>query len=99
MLSVYEGHTVFSIFFYNPQFFNQIYTQIRSRSFEDTVDDYKNPTEDIFLRRLYRIIMMPTADNLDVSQKCQFNTQYWCKKCLNPEVEGVCRCRGFYPLA
>ena len=40
---------------------------------EDTVDEEKNITEDVFLRRLYRIIMMPTADNLDVNQKSQFN--------------------------
>ena len=69
MLSVYEGHTIFSIFLYNPVVFDTIYSQLKSRSFEGTVDEIKNPTEDVFLRRLYRILLMPTNDNPDVKQK------------------------------
>ena len=67
MLSVYEGHTIFSIFLYNPQVFDQIHSQIKSRSFEDTLDEFKNVTEDNFLRRLYRIMIMPTMDNPEVN--------------------------------
>lgn len=63
MLSVYEGHTIFSIFLYNSTVFDTIYSQIKSRSFEGSLDEFRNPTEDVFLRKLYRIIMMPTFDN------------------------------------
>ena len=69
MLSVYEGHTIFSIFLYNPLVYDTIYSQVKSRSFEGTLDEFRNPTEDVFLRRLYRIMMLPTNDNPYVKQK------------------------------
>ena len=62
--------------------FDQIHSQIKSRSFEDTLDEFKNVTEDNFLRRLYRIMIMPTIDNIEVNQKAQFTQQFWCKKCM-----------------
>ena len=63
MLSVYEGHTFFSIFEYNPEVYDKVYEQLSQRSFEDSVDFNKNPTEAVFLRRLYKILCMPVASN------------------------------------
>ena len=60
MLSVYEGHTFFSIFEYNPDVLDRVYEQLKQRNFEDSVDYNKKPTEDVFLRRLYRILCLPT---------------------------------------
>ena len=67
MTSVYEGHTIFSIFFYNPSVFEHVLNRLKTRQFEDTIDEFKKPAEDSFKRRLYRILVMPTADNNDTS--------------------------------
>ena len=63
MLSVYEGHTFFSIFENNPEVFEQVYEQLSSRTFEDSVDFNKQTTENLFLRRLYKILSIPVVQN------------------------------------
>ena len=63
MLSVYEGHTFFSIFENNPEVFEQVYEQLSSRTFEDSVDFNKQTTESLFLRRLYKILSIPVVQN------------------------------------
>ena len=62
ILSVYDGKTIFSIFKDSEKVFDQLYDQIKSRTFDDSFDAFKKPTENVFLRRLHRIMSIPTED-------------------------------------
>ena len=83
MLSVYEGHTIFSIFQFNPQVYEQIHKQIRSRTFEESIDAFKNPTENVFLRRLFRILNIPTKTTKLIfdDERCTEDLMNWCRYC------------------
>ena len=81
ILSVYDGHTIFSIFQMNAEVFEKIYQQIKTRNFEDSLDAYKRPTEDQFLRRFYKILTTPTKDQCLSDQNCQEEPLNWCQVC------------------
>ena len=68
ILSVYDGKTIFSIFKDSEKVFDQLYDQIKSRTFDDSFDAFKKPTENVFLRRLHRIMSIPT-EVLDIKDE------------------------------
>jgi hypothetical protein len=60
MVSTYQGHTIFSIFQFCPLVYDQILQQLKNRNFLDTVDFFKQRTQDVFLRRLHKTLFTPT---------------------------------------
>ena len=63
ILSVYEGHTIFSIFLHRISVYEQIYNQLREDELEDEEDTrLKKFAENGVLRRLYRVLSMPTDE-------------------------------------
>ena len=59
----YEGHTIFSIFFDRIQVYEQIMDQLKATEFEGEEDDQEDQDhENEYLRRLYRVLKLPTGD-------------------------------------
>lgn len=63
-LSIYEGHTAFSIFFDYIEVYEHILAQFQQAEFENEEDLNGLDVEHNFLRRLYRILNFPTSDFL-----------------------------------
>ena len=83
ILATYEGHTVFSIFLYKLQAYEKILDQLKGRDFEDEINIFSKPSENGFLRRLYRILSLPTEElqikgNKKLSEDAEFN----CRACV-----------------
>ena len=76
ILSTYEGHTIFSIFLEKPEVYQQILNQLRELEFEGELNSVRKLAENGVLRRLYRILNMPTTDISEVT-----NPDYNCNKC------------------
>ena len=60
ILSVYDGQTIFSIFKDATPVLDQLYMQANQRRSEESLDAFRKMTEDVFMRRLYRIMKFPT---------------------------------------
>lgn len=65
--SMFDCHTVFSIFSNEEKFHEQILTQITEREWPNEVQEDESEIQNNILRRLYRILTMPTP--LLVSKK------------------------------
>ena len=74
ILSTYEGHTIFSIFQHYYEVYEKIAKQLKEQEFEYEINANKEIIENKALRRLYRILNMPTID-LKISTSHVFNTQ------------------------
>ena len=55
-------HTTFSIFQENIEVYEQILAQMKDEKFEDEEDFDGQDVENSYLRRLYRILSLPTGD-------------------------------------
>ena len=64
ILANYEGHTIFSIFFDRIEVFDQIYDQIDSEDYPSKLDVNGFKVENSYLRRLHRVLNLPTTDLL-----------------------------------
>ena len=62
ILSCYEGHTIFSIFFDRIVVYEQILAQLTDQVFEDAEDMHGTGVENSYLRRLYRVLNRPVND-------------------------------------
>ena len=62
ILATYEGHTIFSIYLYQFEVYQKILSQLNEIEFEDETDASKKSLENSTLRRLHRILKMPTMD-------------------------------------
>ena len=62
MLSTYEGHTIFSLFWDRIEVYEQILSQLQDFDFEDEEDINGQDCESSYLRRLYRVLNLPTDD-------------------------------------
>ena len=60
ILSVYDGQTIFSIFRDAEPVLDQLFLQAKQRRSEESLDAFRKMTEDVFMRRLYRIMKFPT---------------------------------------
>ena len=60
ILSVYDGQTIFSIFKDAEPVLDQLFMQAKQRRSEESHDAFRKITEDVFMRRLYRIMKLPT---------------------------------------
>ena len=69
MLSTYEGHTIFSIFFDNIAVYEQILAQLGDMEFPSEEDFNGMDVENSTLRRLYRVLNLPTSDLLKYKAK------------------------------
>ena len=87
LLSIYEGHSFFSIFMFNAEVFDQIIRQLSWRKFEESLDSRNDTTEAIFLRRLYRVLSLPVYQNDLVlnDESCMELQEFWSKK-LNKKI-------------
>ena len=88
ILSTYEGHTIFSIFLHKIEVYEQIYSQFQDLEFEDELNSLKKFAENGILRRLYRIISMPTAD-IEIDASKTKNNDVNCKVCMNRKEEAT----------
>lgn len=71
ILTTFEGHTIFSIFWDRIQVFEQILSQLQEEEFEDEDDSNGQDTENSRLRRLYRILNLPTMDLTHYKKKAK----------------------------
>lgn len=62
LVCTYEGHTLFSIFFDSIQVYEQVLNQLREMEFEMEEDFNGTDIENSYLRRLYRVLYLPTSD-------------------------------------
>ena len=62
ILSTYQGHTIFSIYFDKIDIFEQIEGQIRAMQLEDEETITGLITENKFKRRMFKILTLPTSD-------------------------------------
>ena len=81
ILSTYEGHTIFSIFQHYFEVYEKIYSQIREQEFKPESNVKKEEIENTALRRLHRILNMPTTD-LQPGKPSIITIQPGCKFCL-----------------
>lgn len=65
ILSTYEGHTIFSIFWDSIRVYEQILFQLSEREFPLEEDFNGVDCENSQLRRLYRVLKIPTGDLLN----------------------------------
>ena len=80
MLSTYEGHTIFSIYWNALDLYNTIADQLESQVFDEVMIEkksYENPT----LRRLYRVLKIPSMDLKPEISKDTTNLGMYCTKC------------------
>ena len=63
MLSVYSGHTLFSIFSYCSKVYETILMQLNKRIVEESKESNKNGQNDLLSRRLYKILSLPVSEN------------------------------------
>ena len=82
ILATYEGHTIFSIFLYKMEVYEKILESIEKREFEEELDIYQKPAENSFLKRLYRIISMPTDDLKVTSAQLVQEPEFNCHACV-----------------
>ena len=78
-LSTYNGHTIFSIFIEEPEVYKQILRQYEMLEFPPEENSEKKMVENSVLRRLYRILEMPTAPDKDIDFT---NKDINCKICV-----------------
>ena len=64
ILSNFNGHTIFSIYFDNVKVFEAIQTQLEDLDLDDEEDMSGNIVENEKLRRLNKILALPTRDLL-----------------------------------
>ena len=76
IVATYEGHTIFSIFLHKLQAYEKILDQLKNHEYEDELNMFKKPVENSFLRRLYRIISLPTDDLQIKSKKFKIHSQF-----------------------
>ena len=62
ILSVYEGHTIFSIYLNYIEVYEKIFNQFSVTDSENEMSSKKKKIESSLARRLYRILKMPTMD-------------------------------------
>lgn len=62
IISTYEGHTIFSLFWDSINVYEKILSQLEEMEFPGEEDAEGNDIENGFLRRLYRILYLPTSD-------------------------------------
>ena len=62
IVSNYDGHTIFSIFQYEVQVYEQILKQLTEKDWPLSEDFNGNEVENDYLRRLHRTLLTPTAD-------------------------------------
>ena len=58
MLSVYKGHTAFSIFAKEVKFHEQMLIQMQEREFDEEEQEDESMLENNILRRLYRVLTL-----------------------------------------
>jgi len=101
-LSIYEGHTVFSIFFDYIDMYEHILTEFQQAEFENEKTSTGLDVEHNSLRRLYRILNFPTSDfmhndlkNLTKAKKAELDMLNKKKSCMaalcckgKPQPEG-----------
>ena len=62
ILSTYEGHTIFSVFLEKLKVFEEILSKFKGSKYEDEQNKMKKMAENSVIRRLYRILSMPTDE-------------------------------------
>ena len=62
VLSTYNGHTAFSIFARENKFHERMLIQMQEGEFEDEMQEDESYLENSLLRRLFRILNLPTPD-------------------------------------
>ena len=62
IVSIFEGHTIFSIFQEHIDVYEQILYQLQQREFPSSEDFNGLTAENPYLRRLHRILLIPTSD-------------------------------------
>lgn len=68
IISTYEGHTIFSIFQDNIDVYEQILLQLEQKEFTEYINANGDCLENGYLRRLHRILTLPTADWFDTKE-------------------------------
>ena len=86
ILGTYEGHTIFSIFINRMEAYEKILEQLSEREFEDEINIFQKQVQNSFLRRLYRIISLPTEDIQVKSKKYFEDAEVNCRACLSGQT-------------
>ena len=66
VVSLFDGHTIFSIFNKDERLHQQIYSQIDEGEWPDEEQEDETEVQNNVLRRLYRILTIPTPDMVGV---------------------------------
>ena len=91
LISIYEGHTLFSIFSIERKLYQYIAEQLKTSKFEDEIDSAGNVIQNNFLRKLAQVMNTPTVKNIYETPGC-----VKCKKKRQKDEKYVCpKCQGF----
>lgn len=66
VVSLFDGHTIFSIFNEEERLHQQIYSQIDEGEWPDEEQEDESEVQNNVLRRLYRILTIPTPDMVGI---------------------------------
>ena len=64
ILSTFEGHTIFSIYFEDVRVYEQIYNQLSEMEFAEEENSAGLQVENSYLRRLIQILQLPSTSLL-----------------------------------
>ena len=71
----YEGHSVFSIFNDEEKFADQVLEQIREAELPNEVQDDETEIQHHFIRRIFRVLTMPTPQLLFEDERQAMNEE------------------------
>ena len=71
VMCVFNHHTAFSLFAHSVKFHEQVLTQLNEGEFPPEEQEDETELENNILRRLYRILVLPTPDILDPEANAQ----------------------------
>ena len=69
LVSTFEGHTMFSLYYEDIRVYEQIYEHLAEKEFEDDENTLGVAVESAYLRRLMQILQMPTISLAPKKQK------------------------------
>ena len=71
----FDGHTIFSLFDNEERLTEQIHEQLRESEFEPEIQDDETEIQHHMLRRIFRILNMPTPETMDEQEREELDAQ------------------------
>ena len=98
ILGTYEGHTILTIYAQYYDVYESLLRQLKETELDSYINSHnKQVMENKNLRRLYRILNMPTIDLKSDPFRTANPNQAGCEECLeaNKDQNELCDCKGY----